>query len=81
MTDETILELIRRALVDVAPDRAEEFATVPLGAEVAALELDSISVMEMVGVVEDELDITLPDEELGKVETLADLARLVRATA
>jgi acyl carrier protein len=79
MTDDEILAHIRRALVDVVPERADEFNKVILDTEVASLELDSISIMEMIAVVEDELDITLPDDQLSSIEHFADLGRLVRA--
>ena len=52
MTDDEILALIRAALVDVAPDRGAEWQAVTLATDVPGLDLDSISVMEMVGVIE-----------------------------
>lgn len=42
------------------------------------LGLDSVSLMEVVGCLEDELEILLPNEDLEAVKTVADLERIVR---
>jgi len=41
------------------------------------LALDSIAIMEMIGVLEDRVGTTWPEDELLKVQTVADLAKLV----
>ncbi len=79
MNDDQILDLIRAALRDVAPNRASEWETVALDKSVEDLSLDSIATMEMVGFLEDKTDATFPDEELAKVNALADLASLIKA--
>jgi acyl carrier protein len=78
MTDAQILDLIRKALTQVVPDREEEWNTVDLARPIEELGLDSILTMEMVTALEDETGSTFPDEELPKVNTLGDLARLVK---
>jgi acyl carrier protein len=40
--------------------------------------LDSVGVIELVGYLEEKLDIRLPDEELAGVQTLGDLDDLLR---
>ena len=79
MTDQDILDLIKEALADVAPNRTADFATIELSATIESLQLDSIATMEMVGFLEERIETTFPDEELAKVTALADLASLVRA--
>ncbi len=79
MNDTEILALIRDALKDVAPNRASEWDTVALDKSIEQLSLDSIATMEMVGFLEDKTEATFPDEELAKVNSLGDLASLVRA--
>ena len=81
MTDEKVLSLIREALFDVAPNRKEEFANIAISTTNEDLALDSIATMEMVGFLEDKTDMTFPDEELATVQSLTDLARLIRAAA
>lgn len=78
MNDAQILTLIRKALTDVVPDRADEWADVELSRSIEELGLDSIATMEMVGSLEEATDTTFPDEALPKVNTLGDLAALVR---
>ena len=48
--------------------------------KISSLGMDSLLIMEIVGDIQDELDISLSDEELGQVETLADLEELVAKT-
>jgi acyl carrier protein len=44
---------------------------------IADLGIDSIGMMEIVGEVEDELDITIPDEKLSQLRTVGDIERVV----
>ncbi|MGC6492478.1 MAG: acyl carrier protein [Myxococcota bacterium] len=78
MNDAEILDLLKKALLEVAPDRASEFNDVQMTNTIEDLQLDSIALMEMVGFLEDTLDVTFPDEALPTVNTLADLGALVR---
>lgn len=80
MNDQQLLDLFREALFGVAPNRREEFADITLATTIDDLALDSIAVMEMVGFIEDRLDTTFPEEDLLKVKSLGDLAKLA-ATA
>ena len=78
MSDTDTLGLVRKALCEVAPNRAEEFEEVSADDTIEDLALDSIATMEMVGVLEDATGKTFPDEELAKVSTIADLMSLVQ---
>ncbi len=45
---------------------------------IAKLGLDSVAVMELVSYFEEKLEIRMPDEDLAKVQTIGDLAALVK---
>ena len=79
MNDNEILSLIKAALADVAPDRTGDFANIEFGNSIEELSLDSIATMEMVGFLEEKVETTFPDEELAKVNSIGDLASLVRS--
>ncbi len=77
MSETNVLDLIKSALSEVAPNRAEEFEEIALSDTIEDLALDSIATMEMVGSLEDKVGKTFPDEDLAKVTTVGDLAKLV----
>ena len=78
MNDVEILTLIKKALVEVAPKKKADFANITYDDKIEALGLDSIATMEMINFVEEEIDATFADEELAKVQTIRDLAGLVK---
>ena len=45
----------------------------------ADLNIDSVSIMDMIMVIEDEYDITIPINVLSDVRTIGDLAKTVEA--
>lgn len=47
-------------------------------ARIRELGLDSVAVMDLVMAVEDEFDVAFPLDRLAEVETVDDLARVVR---
>ena len=80
MNDEEILTMLRAALADVAPTRQEDHANIGLENTLTDLDIDSLSVMEMVGQVEDRLDLTLDDRAIAAVRTIGELVALIRTT-
>jgi len=78
MDNDQILALIREALVEVAPKKKADFDGITMDTNIEALGLDSIATMEMVNFVEERIDATFADEELAKVQTIRDLAGLVK---
>jgi acyl carrier protein len=78
MNDAQVLAMVKEALFEVAPNRKEEFDEISLDDTIEDLALDSIATMEMVGFLEDKTEKIFPDEELAKVNTVGDLANLVR---
>lgn len=78
MTDAQVLELIQDALNEVEAARAGEWKGLSLDHTIESLELNSVTIMEMIGVIEERTDTTFPDEALPKINTLRDIARLVQ---
>ena len=78
MNDVQTIDLIRKALNEVAPNREADFANLDPGTKIEALGLDSIATMEMIGFIEEQIDATFADEELAKVSHVRDLVGLVR---
>lgn len=81
MTDSDIIVLFKQALASVAPAGAGDFDRLSLDTSIADLELDSVSTMEMVGYVEEQVGGTFSDEDLAQVTHLRELAALVRRGA
>lgn len=78
MNDAEILDLLKKALLEVAPGRAKDFETITVETSIQELDLDSVSMMEMVGFLEEQTEKTFPDEDLSRVQRLGDLATLIR---
>jgi acyl carrier protein len=78
MQDTEIIRLIQNALAEVAPTRKADFNDIVFDTQIEALGLDSIATMEMVGILEDTVETTFPDEDLTKVTSIGDLATLVK---
>ena len=81
MDDAQIIGLIQNALGEVAPTRTSDFADIAFDTQIEALGLDSIATMEMVGILEEAVDATFPDEDLTKVTSIGDLATLLKSNA
>jgi acyl carrier protein len=69
--------LVREAISEVAPTRSGDFATVDLDTKIRDMGIDSVAAMEMVGVVEERLEITFPDEDLAQLNRFSDLVDLI----
>ena len=78
LTDDQILITLRKAVLEVAPQLEGRLGTLTLDASIDALGLDSVATMEMVGSLEDQVNVVFPDEELAKVTHLSHLAALMR---
>ena len=59
-------------------EKGKEFASISLDTKIATLGIDSVSMMEIVGCIEDELDIVIPDEKLASLQTIGDIERVVK---
>ena len=74
-TSPEIIALIERAAWEVD---LKKFDRLDPSLEIMSLGLDSVALMEMLGVIEDELDIHLPEDGLESVVTVGDLVSVVR---
>ena len=81
MNDDRILTLVTAALDSVAPGWNKDEKPLDMTLKMKDLSIDSVSTMEMVGFIEDELGVTFPDEDLAQVSRLEDLAELIRNAA
>jgi len=45
---------------------------------IASLGMDSVALMELIGLLEEQFHLRLPDEALAQVQTLADLGALIQ---
>lgn len=78
MTDEELLSVFRQELVNVSPERKDDFAKVGLDTPFEDVGLDSLTMLEMVSEVESRLDITFEDDDLEVLTNLRGLLDLVR---
>ncbi len=81
MNDDRILQLVSAALDSVAPGWNKNDEPLDMTLKMKDLSIDSVSTMEMVGYIEEELGVTFPDEDLTQVNRLEDLAGLIRSAA
>lgn len=81
MTDEEVIRLLRTALREALPDRANEIDSLDLNLELRDLGISSVVAMEIIGYVEDALARTFRREELANVHRLSDIAILIRRRA
>ncbi len=59
-------------------EKGKTLPTITRDAKISALGIDSVSMMEIVGSIEDELDVTIPDEKLALLQTVGDIERVVQ---
>ena len=78
MDDQQIMTLLTDALDSVAPGRSAKLREGGLSLTIRELGIDSVATMEMVGAVEEKIDVTFPDEDLAGINSLQDLANLIR---
>lgn len=78
MTDAEVLALLRTALDSVAPGRTVRLDETTLAAPIGALGLESVTVMELVGLLEERSGVLFPDEDLARVRSVGDLGTLLR---
>lgn len=77
-SDEEILTLFKDAVREV---ENKDVGDLDPKADLAELGLDSVATMEVIGVMEERLDVQFPDEDLANLRTFHDLTMLVRNAA
>ncbi len=71
------IDLIKAAILEVDPSKASKLATVKPTQEIRELGMDSVATMEMVGYLEEELQVQFSDEVMVRINTFGDLIALV----
>ncbi|MFT3770980.1 MAG: acyl carrier protein [Minicystis sp.] len=75
--DDELLGLLSRAAFEVSGRRLDELG---LDTHLDNFGLDSVGVLEIVGYVEDKLDLRLPDHGIVRLATMRDMVTLVERT-
>lgn len=75
-TDEQIIEMFKDSVKEV--DTSTKVGDVSMKTELSSMGLDSVMTMEVIGVLEEKLNVRFPDEDLATIKTMNDLATLVR---
>jgi acyl carrier protein len=76
--NEVVLELLCSVIEATAPKVPLERVT--LDASIDDLELDSLATMQMLGTLEERLQVEFPDGELVKLNTIGQVVALMRAS-
>lgn len=74
-SENEIIELFKEAVTEV--DNSVKVKDMTPSTELASLGLDSVMTMEVIGVLEEKLDLRFPDEDLASIRSMGDLTRLV----
>ncbi len=77
MTEAEITKLVVKAIDEVAPGKVS--GDLNLTQRLRDAGIDSVASMEMVGVIEEELEVTFADEELARINTFGDVIKLVQS--
>ena len=75
LSDVEIIALFKKAVLTI---ERKELNEITVETNIAELGFDSVTTMEILSEIEDELEIEFPEEELGEIYLMSDLIRLVR---
>lgn len=78
-TDEQIITMFKESVKEV--DTSTKVADVTMKTELSSLGLDSVMTLEVIGVMEEKLNMRFPDEDLATIKNINDLATAVRKQA
>jgi acyl carrier protein len=79
MTNNDIITLFKQAVREV--DQNSKLDDLTPSTEIANLGLDSVMTMEVIGVLEEKLNVRFPDEELATLKSVGDLTSLIQRMA
>jgi acyl carrier protein len=75
-TNDQIIEVFKESVKEV--DQRIEVDAVDGSTSLASIGLDSVMTMEVIGIMEEKLDIRFPDEDLATLKSMGDLTALVQ---
>lgn len=81
MNDDEILTLLKSSLDEIAPGWAKGVSEFGQHVKFRDLSVDSVQVMEMVGIIEDKCACEFSDEDLAGIHTVGDMVTLIRKVA
>ncbi len=73
--DQNLIEILKAAVYDINP---RELGKVTSATLISELGLDSVSMMEVIGVLEENLSIRISDKEVSTLNNVGDLLNLIR---
>jgi acyl carrier protein len=76
--EETILSLIREALIYAAPEKKEHFDKLDWNSSLSSIGLDSIGLLDASAYLEEKTGAHFPDDKLAVVEKVGDFGALLR---
>ena len=79
LRDEAAFAALFRALASAVDRKGRDFRTVAPATEFGALGLDSFTMMEILGRLEERFDVTLMDHKVAGLRTVGDLAAALEA--
>ncbi len=59
-------------------EKGKTIPSITRDSKITALGIDSVSMMEIIGVLEDDLDVSIPDEKLARLQTVGDIEKVIR---
>ncbi len=59
-------------------EKGKDLPAITKESKITALGIDSVSMMEIIGVLEDDLDVSIPDEKLARIQTVGDIETVIR---
>jgi 8-amino-7-oxononanoate synthase len=74
-TDQNLLKVLKAAVYDV---NLKELGELSAATRISELGLDSVAMMEVIGVLEENLSIRIPDEGIASLSNVGDLLALIR---
>jgi acyl carrier protein len=73
-----VVSLFEKAAWEVA---RKKYDSLNVEQKISELGIDSVAMLEVIGFIEEELEIHLPDEKIARVQTLADLSNVIQSVA
>ena len=72
--DPRIVDLFAKAIWEVDQKKFDDLG---MDKPIASLGIDSVAMLEVIGYLEEALELHLPEEKLSRVQTLGDLADVI----
>lgn len=78
LQDADLLDLLKQALLFARPERTDVAERITLNSTMDELGIESVVALEMVGFIEEKLDIQFQDGELSQIQGMDSLVRLIK---